>query len=582
MHYKKRKLHKLHSIPIGLCNKENHKRLYLVSYSIPLSCMVVLLLGFSVMINPSSTLKTSAIEAGDIVDDGDVDNQSTVNQSNVNKDSIEDPVEGSSGGSVEGPNENSADSDSDPAGGSSGDYADELEGEMAANSDEGIMPLADTTPTVSLSIGGQGQSEVVDAGVGKTAYRSHTVSVVLSGVEEYFLRINGDSDLAAPAGGTALTGTGTTGVAGESIPAGQWGYGWDYTGNTTQENLLYKTVPSANTNLAGPSLSNNATSFNGRLAFAAKFPANATLGNYTSNVNLTLIATPKANTGLSYWRNASGTTTAYSAGTGTMQGISNGFCRNNSNISTGWTVDLVDNRDDTTYTIVKLGDKCWMGQNLSLTGPKTLAPGDTDLPAGMTWDLPASVGSGGTNTNNVNTSNTWDTSNSNVVQVRTGSDSGDNKLDSWLKGYGNYYSWPAATAGTGTTSVTSADASASICPKGWKLPSSSGTDSYSTLTGTKSGWTTATFNGNSGVYGYYFGSTATNIYKGANFWPAAGYVYQTSGALDNAGSHGLYWSRRAYSDNSDAYRLSFTSSSVNPTNYNGRYRGFSVRCVATY
>lgn len=41
-----------------------------------------------------------------------------------------------------------------------------------------------------------------------------------------------------------------------------------------------------------------------------------------------------------------------------------------------------------------------------------------------------------------------------------------------LYDYGNYYNWNAATAGTGTydTAPPNDQASGSVCPKGWKLP----------------------------------------------------------------------------------------------------------------
>ena len=428
------------------------------------------------------------------------------------------------------------------------------------------MPLAVTPASVTFEIGGQGQDEVVDVGVDEVAYRSHTVKVSLSNVDEYFLFISGDTNLTAPTGGVALTGTGTTGVTGNNIPSGQWGYGWDYTGVATDAGMTYKTVPTAQTRLTVPALANNAVSFNGKLNFAAKFPVNATLGSYTSNVKLTLVASPKAQTGSVNWKNETGGDTALAAGTETMQGITSGFCKNNANVKEGWTVDLVDNRDQKTYTIYKAADgNCWMGQNLALTGPLTLASGDTDLAAGATWQLPASVTS-------------WNTSDYNIVQIGTGSTS----LSGWKNGYGNYYSWPAATAGTDTTSVVSKDATASICPKGWKLPTYSGDYSFSTLTGTKSRWTTATYNGNSSVPGYYFGSTKTTVYKGANFWPAAGDINQSSGALGDAGSRGRYWSRRAYSTANGAYDLYLVSSTVSPQLNNYRYFGYSVRCVADY
>jgi len=156
----------------------------------------------------------------------------------------------------------------------------------------------------------------------------------------------------------------------------------------------------------------------------------------------------------------------------------------------------------------------------------------------------------------------------------------DNEYDAHYLA-GNLYQWNAATAGTGGT-ITEGEAAGSICPKGWKLPTYSGDYSFSTLTGTKSRWTTATYNGNSGVPGYYFGSTKTTVYKSANFWPAAGLVYQSSGTLANAGSYGGYWPRRAYYDTNNAYYLYFGSSDVRPQNFSLRYYGFSVRCVATY
>ena len=61
----------------------------------------------------------------------------------------------------------------------------------------------------------------------------------------------------------------------------------------------------------------------------------------------------------------------------------------------------------------------------------------------------------------------------------------------------------------------------------------------------------------------------------------SGYVYPGD-SLRNAGSNGgFYWSGRAYSS-SHAYSLYFSSSYVDPSNVNGRYYGYSVRCVAAW
>lgn len=72
------------------------------------------------------------------------------------------------------------------------------------------------------------------------------------------------------------------------------------------------------------------------------------------------------------------------------------------------------------------------------------------------------------------------------------------------------------------------------------------------------------------------------VYKLANFWPAAGYIHQSNGDLGSAGSYGYYWGRRAYSNANNAYFLYFDGSVIRPSNYADRYRGYPVRCVASY
>lgn len=393
--------------------------------------------------------------------------------------------------------------------------------------------------------------------------------------------ISGDPNLTST-GEAYLTGV-TSSTVGSNIPAGKWGYGWDYTGSKSKEAMSYVAIPKTDTKITSiPKLSNGTASFTGNLNFAARFPSITTVGNYASSVSLTLVVTPKAQTTSTSWKDATGKDTNYDAGTDSMQNIDkvqhedgSGFCKNNSNVKEGWAVDLVDNRDKKTYTVVKLGDgNCWMGQNLALTGPRTLTTNDTDLKTGSTdWLLPASV-------------TAWNASDSNLSQIRTGS----TNLTNWKQGYGNYYSWCAATAETCLGSngyvISNTDADSSICPKGWKLPPNSGIESYTNLIGIYKRWANdAKYNSNTNISGYYFGIDSVLIYKGANFWPAAGYISQTSGVLDGSGSYGAYWSRTAHSVGGYAYRLHFSSSVVYPADDNGAYRsyyGFSVRCVASY
>ncbi len=527
MHQKKRKLFVLYSIPIwfrkkfsrlNLCNKE---KLYLVSYSIPLSCMVVLLLGFGMMISPSSALRTNALEA-----DGELD-------AGLSKEKDETTAEEAVEASVENAN---------------------------------ITPREIAAPSVTFEIGGAGQNEVVETSVDEVAYRSHTVRVSLNNVDEYFLFISGNTNLVNSAGGIELTGTGNAGVAGSNIPAGQWGYGWDYTGAATNADMTYKTVPTAQTKLTVPALSNNAVSFNGKLNFAAKFPTNATLGNYASNVNLTLIASPKAQTGSVNWKNEAGGDTTLAAGTETMQGVQPGFCKNNSNVKEGWTVDLTDNRDGNSYTVVKLRDgNCWMQQNLRLgkTTAMLLASGDTDLTSGTTWTLPAAATS-------------WDASSNAVAQTIVGSTS---LYSGWKTSWGNYYSWCAATAGTCASAVSDgAIASDSICPKGWKLPTGGKTNSANQFY--------ALLGANGANIGGTNASTATQkIMAKPYLFFAAGAFFETNGSLGLAGTEGYYWSSTA-SSSTYAYNLYFYNRYFYPGTHNdsryGRYHGYSMRCVSTH
>ncbi|MBQ3305912.1 hypothetical protein IJH02_00535, partial [Candidatus Saccharibacteria bacterium] len=120
--------------------------------------------------------------------------------------------------------------------------------------------------------------------------------------------------------------------------------------------------------------------------------------------------------------------------------------------------------------------------------------------------------------------------------------------------YGNYYNWYAATAGTGTCSMSSGNATASICPKGWRLPTNS---EFQTL------------------YNNYSSSSAM---QGTPAFVLSGGRYGSSTYYQ--GSYGRYWSSTAYSSAS-ACNLHLNSSSVVPQDYNVKYLGFTVRCVAS-
>ncbi len=203
-------------------------------------------------------------------------------------------------------------------------------------------------------------------------------------------------------------------------------------------------------------------------------------------------------------------------------------------MNVGDTKTLTDTRDSNTYTMAKLADdRCWMTQNLKLTGAKTLYVSDSNVASD--WNLPA-----------VNTS--FPTS---CVDTAYNMSSGNST-------YGNYYNWYAATAGTGTCAMTSGNATASICPKGWRLPTGGSSGEFQIL------------------YDNYSSASAMMSADGPAF-VLSGRRYGTSTGLQ--GSNGFYWSSTVYGAN-NAYYLGLDSSSVRPAYGYEKYRGHTVRCIA--
>ena len=143
--------------------------------------------------------------------------------------------------------------------------------------------------------------------------------------------------------------------------------------------------------------------------------------------------------------------------------------------------------------------------------------------------------------------------------------------------------WNAATAGTGGT-ITSSNALGSVCPKGWKLPSSATSDAtiakgtFAYLLqqyGLASAYNTGTLTGTSSVNGNTY-----NIALSPLFFVRGGGIYPNyTNKFDSAGQGGIYWSSRAYSTTNAAYGLYFNNSYVAPSSNRSRYVGYSLRCL---
>ncbi len=217
-----------------------------------------------------------------------------------------------------------------------------------------------------------------------------------------------------------------------------------------------------------------------------------------------------------------------------MQDLTPNLCKSTTSLATK---QLIDTRDGKSYWVTKLKDNnCWMTQNLDYDG-------------GGTPIIPSAWTTSGSPTNVTNTTAVY------YDRGMVGAD-GNAVTDSHLL-VGNYYSWAAATNGSGN-GISSGNASDSICPAGWQLPTNSGNGSFSNLL---SGIST---------------SSDSALLVAPYYFVRGGYV--NPGSLYDAGGQGRYWSSTA-SASTNAYNLYFDSSSVLPSNNRSRYLGLSVRCL---
>ncbi len=283
---------------------------------------------------------------------------------------------------------------------------------------------------------------------------------------------------------------------------------------------------------------------------------NATTATYTAGSSkVQLSSESPTKTLYAVWKQDGPSVTGF-GGIRKMQDMSTNICANQ---SVGTSGELYDTRDETIYNVRKLADgNCWMVDNLKLNlSSVTLTSANSDVASNYT---------AGTATD-VTTASNWSTTDSdNKAQFNM---DGFGKAN-YKSDYGYYYSWYAATAGTGTYSMSYGEASSSICPKGWKLPKGDYSGDFQTLK-----WTT-TWTSIDGINGRWLGaSTATS---GGAFFPAAGFVY--SSGLSSAGSNGFYWSRTVRNSSYDVYYLNFNNNDTYPADYGNKYFGLSIRCIA--
>ena len=202
------------------------------------------------------------------------------------------------------------------------------------------------------------------------------------------------------------------------------------------------------------------------------------------------------------------------------------------NTSSGCDKTLTDGRDGATYTTATIAGSCWMTQNLRFQGTD-LKVDESDVTSPVTL-TPYSLDKN-------------DSSYTNHCDNTNGYNYACTKL-STNTNYGAYYNYCAASAGEVCNNSTKADATRSVCPAGWKLPTQSQLNALPQKE--------SHFIASAGLAGNYNG-----------------------GSLYNAGTDGYWWASTAGS----ATRQYFLRYRSDDGSWNVlrsyRYYGNSVRCI---
>ncbi|MBR3056156.1 hypothetical protein IKG64_02555 [Candidatus Saccharibacteria bacterium] len=252
-----------------------------------------------------------------------------------------------------------------------------------------------------------------------------------------------------------------------------------------------------------------------------------------------------------------------------------------STLTTGQVYSLKDSRDEQSYNVAKLADgKCWMITNLNLAGGTVLSSDKSDVPSANYYTLPAST----TISSGTSVPSDQFSSDTTAYVFNTGNNTTTCNSSTPCN---SYYSWLAATAGGKNSSGSSVttngyNAAYSICPKGWRLPTSTTSNASAQ---SNNNWKTGDWYALATAYGanlesnYY--QNAATFYNNAGPGTTPNFLlagYYNNGSFYDGGSYGYYWSSTAYSS-TRAYYLYFNSGSVNSANSYDRRYGRSVRCV---
>ncbi len=371
----------------------------------------------------------------------------------------------------------------------------------AVSNDNGINTTsaqADTTTSLIIDT-----PKLTTAGeVGELLTMSSNVSVSATSIDSYTLQISGNPQLEGPTNITTTTNDAT------SLDDNTWGYSWN--------GSSYSGITNTPTTIDTSGVNNYTVNYTKPLTFAVKFGDSAEAGHYKTQVNLLLTAAPR--------KVASWDELQY------MQDMNSGACEE---APLKMVKKLIDIRDDSEYAIIKYSDgKCWMQDNLRIVN-KEISADNSDLETG-TFIIPAS-----------SLSNFNDASNSHA----------------YISGVNGYYNWYTATAGHGTSSVSSSTLNESICPKGWKLPTSNDLALFASSEGITS-------------------SSLSKIRSSPYNFTHIGYIVKNGLRTDT--NESFWWSSTAGSTSElvIGVYINYNYSYVYFPTTTQRYYGAAIRCIA--
>ncbi|HEX2937231.1 MAG TPA: fibrobacter succinogenes major paralogous domain-containing protein [Bacteroidales bacterium] len=206
---------------------------------------------------------------------------------------------------------------------------------------------------------------------------------------------------------------------------------------------------------------------------------------------------------------------------------------------------FTDYRDGNHYNAVKIGNQIWMAENLKyLPTVAKNSEGSFSLPLYYVYDY---------NGNNIT----------------------EAKAISYYNTYGVLYNWPAAMAGSASSSTTPSGVQG-VCPAGWHLPSDA---EWSELTASLGESVAGSKLKESGTTHWL--SPNTNASNATNFSALPGGDHNQYGLFSNAGRFGNWWSAtEIYNQLSKAwFRKMFYNQENVSRIYNDKEQAYSVRCV---